>query len=69
MPRLPYDDSADRHTRLLSQGHPGFRAVTARVRREGYSDAQARRIVAAGARNASAGAKRRNPRLLRVKGA
>lgn len=49
--------------------HPGFKAVSAKLQRQGYTKAQADRIVAAGARNASAAAKRRNPRLLTVRGA
>jgi len=49
--------------------HPGFRAVAAKVaRKQGVSSERARAIVAAGARNASASAKKANPRLKRVKG-
>lgn len=53
----------------MSSKHVGFAGAVARVKREGYSDEQARRIVAHAARHASAAAKRRNPRLRRVPGA
>lgn len=48
--------------------HIGFEAAVREVQKEGYSEEQARRIVASRSRNASAAAKRRNPRLMRVKG-
>ena len=51
------------------KAHPGFKAVQEKVMGEGYSREAAGRIVAAAARNASAKAKRANPRLKRVKGA
>ena len=52
----------------MSKAHPGFKAVQAKVEREGYSAKTAAKIVAAGARHASAAAKKRNPRLNRVAG-
>ena len=54
---------------MLFRSHPGFKAVQEKVMGEGYSREAAGRIVAAAARNASAKAKRANPRLKRVKGA
>ena len=49
--------------------HPGFKKAAASIaKREGYSEKRAGAILAAGARKASAGAKRKNPRLKRVKG-
>jgi hypothetical protein len=48
--------------------HVGFEGLVGKLRRQGYSEEQARRIAAHAARSASAAAKRRNPRLLRVKG-
>lgn len=50
--------------------HIGFRGAVKSVQaREGYSAERAARIIAAGARKASAKAKRANPRLKRVRGA
>ncbi len=47
----------------------GFKAAAKSVeRKEGVSKARAGAIIAAGARNASAAAKRKNPNLRRVKG-
>jgi len=47
----------------------GFKAAAAAVaRRQGVSEEAADRIIAAGARNASAKAKRANPNLKKVKG-
>jgi hypothetical protein len=49
--------------------HPGFAAVqTSIARREGVSEERAGAMLAAGTRRASAAAKKRNPRLKRVKG-
>jgi len=49
--------------------HVGFRgAVKSVMAKEGYSKESAEAAIAAGARNASAKAKRKNPRLKRVKG-
>jgi hypothetical protein len=49
--------------------HIGFEGVVRKLKSRGYSEEQARRITAAGARKASAAAKRENPRLRRVAGA
>jgi hypothetical protein len=52
-----------------SAKHPGFKAVQAKIaKKEGVSKERAGAILANAARNASAGAKRANPRLSRVKG-
>lgn len=56
-------------TRRRSTLHPGFRVIARRIaRRQRISEARARAILAAGARNASPAARRRNPRLRRVRG-
>jgi hypothetical protein len=48
--------------------HPGFKAVQARIAaREGVSMQSAGAILANSSRNASAAAKRHNPRLKKVK--
>lgn len=53
----------------MASTHPGFKAAAASIaRREKMPIAQARAVLAAGARRASAKAKRANPRLRRVKG-
>ncbi len=50
--------------------HPGFKAAAAGIaKRQGISKKRAGAILAAGARKASPAAKRRNPRLKRVRGA
>ncbi len=49
--------------------HPGFKAVQAKIAaKQGVSKERAGAMLAARTRAASAGAKRRNPRLKRVKG-
>ncbi len=53
----------------MSDQHPGFKAVQARIAaKEGVSQARAGAILAASSRKASASAKKKNPRLKRVKG-
>lgn len=47
--------------------HPGFKAIQAKIQGEGYSKEAAGAILASKTRNASAAAKKKNPRLLRVK--
>lgn len=48
--------------------HPGFKAVAKKIaRREGISEKRASAILAAATRRASPAAKKRNPRLKRVK--
>lgn len=49
--------------------HVGFKAAQKSIaQRQGISEERAGAILAAGARKASPAAKRRNPRLKRVKG-
>jgi hypothetical protein len=48
--------------------HPGFKGVERKIESEGYSKRAAGAILAKKTREASSGAKRRNPRLKRVKG-
>jgi len=53
----------------MSVKHPGFKAVAARIAaKNNVSKDRAARILAASTRNASATAKRKNPRLKRVPG-
>lgn len=52
---------------LKSNKHPGFASIQKRIQGEGYTKAQAGAILASRTRNASAAAKKRNPRLSRVK--
>ncbi len=52
----------------MSKAHPGFKAVSKKIaRKRGVSAKRARAILAASTRKASKAAKRRNPRLKRVK--
>lgn len=52
-----------------SKAHPGFQAVQAKIaKRQGVSKERAGAMLAAATRRASAKAKRKNPRLKRVKG-
>lgn len=54
---------------MASKAHPGFKAAQASIaKRQGISKDRAGAILAAGARKSSAAAKRKNPRLKRVKG-
>jgi hypothetical protein len=54
---------------LKKKAHPGFKAVAAGIaKKQGISKEKASAIVAAGARKASAAAKKKNPRLKKVKG-
>lgn len=53
----------------MSKAHPGFKANQRKIaRKEGVSMKAAGAIEAKASRNASAKAKRANPRLKRVKG-
>lgn len=52
-----------------SKKHPGFKAVQRKIAgKQGVSMERAGAILAAGTRKASKSAKRKNPRLKRVKG-
>jgi len=54
---------------VLGKKHPGFKAVASSIaKREGVSASAARAILASRTRSASKAAKKRNPRLNRVKG-
>ena len=55
--------------RRMAKGMGFNAAVKSVMRHQGYGKARAARIIAAGARNASAAAKRRNPNLKKVSGA
>lgn len=46
--------------------HPGFKSVQKKIQGEGYSKKAAGAILASKTRAASAGAKKRNPRLKKV---
>lgn len=53
----------------MSKAHPGFAAVQSKIAsKEGVSKKAAGAILAARSRGASASAKKKNPRLMRVKG-
>lgn len=53
----------------MAKKHPGFKSVQRSIaRKEGVSQKAAGAILASASRGASAKAKRRNPRLRRVKG-
>lgn len=52
-----------------SKAHPGFKAVEAKIAAsEGVSKARAGAMLASKTRNASPAAKKKNPRLNKVKG-
>lgn len=54
---------------MATNKHPGFRKVAERIsRKEGIPLKRAKAELAASTRRTSAAAKRRNPRLKRVKG-
>lgn len=51
-----------------SKAHPGFKSVQNKIaKKEGISKDRAGAILASASRNASAGAKKANPRLKKVK--
>lgn len=53
---------------MAKKKHPGFKAVAAKIaRKQGVSGKRARAILAASTRKASPKAKKKNPRLKRVK--
>jgi len=53
---------------MAGKKHPGFAGAVRSVEREGHSKASAERIIGYGKAHASAGAKRKNPRLLKKGG-
>lgn len=48
--------------------HPGFAKVQKKIQGEGYSEKQAGAILANASRKASSAAKKKNPKLNKVKG-
>jgi len=53
----------------MAKKHPGFKAVQSKIaRKQGISKKAAGAILASSTRKASPAAKRKNPRLKRVKG-
>lgn len=54
-------------TKKTSKAHPGFSAVQKKIQKEGYSKKAAGAILANATRNASKAAKKKNPRLKKVK--
>jgi hypothetical protein len=50
----------------MKKAHPGFKAVQKKIEREGYSKKVAGAILAKSSRNASAKAKKANPKLKKV---
>lgn len=57
----------DREYGLMAKAHPGFKAVQSKIAKK-YGMKKAGAILASATRNASAKAKKANPRLKRVKG-
>jgi hypothetical protein len=54
---------------MASAAHPGFKAVQGKIaRQQGVSQDRAGAILAASTRRAGASARRKNPRLNRVRG-
>jgi hypothetical protein len=51
----------------MAEKHPGFKAVQSKIAHEGFSEKVAGAILASRTRHASAAAKKRNPRLKKVK--
>jgi hypothetical protein len=53
----------------VADKHPGFKKAQASIaKKQGVSEGRAGAILAAGARKASTAAKKRNPKLKKVKG-
>lgn len=52
---------------MAKKKHPGFKKVQAKIQNEGYSQEQAGAILASNTRDASTAAKKKNPRLKKVK--
>jgi hypothetical protein len=53
----------------MAKAHPGFKGASASIaRKQGIPIERAKAILASGTRGASTAAKRKNPRLKRVKG-
>lgn len=52
----------------MAKKHPGFKKVQKKIEGEGYSKKAAGAILAKVTRNASKSAKKKNPKLKKVKG-
>ncbi len=53
---------------MAKDKHPGFKAVQGKIEKEGYSAKTAGAILASRTRGASKAAKKKNPKLNKVKG-
>jgi len=53
---------------MATKKHPGFKAVQSKIAKQGYSKKAAGAILASSTRDASAKAKKSNPKLKKVKG-
>lgn len=53
---------------MATKKHPGFKAVQAKIEKEGYGKKAAGAILANATRKSSAKAKAKNPALKKVKG-
>ena len=53
--------------KMASKAHPGFKAVQNKIAKSGYGKKAAGAILANATRKASASAKKKNPKLKRVK--
>lgn len=54
---------------MAKKAHPGFKAAAAGIaKRQGISKSRASAILASAGRKASSSAKRKNPRLNKIKG-
>ncbi len=51
----------------MKSKHPGFKAVQKKIQAEGYSKKQSGAILASKTRSASKSAKKKNPKLNKVK--
>lgn len=52
----------------MAKSHPGFKKVQSKIQKEGYSEKAAGAILANASRKASGKAKKKNPKLRKVKG-
>jgi hypothetical protein len=67
--RKPNEGSDKPKKTKIHMAHPGFKAVQSKIAaKEGVSKDAAGAILASASRNASAGAKKANPALSKVKG-
>lgn len=52
----------------MAKKHPGFKAAQEKIEKEGYSKKSAGAILANASRKVGKGAKKKNPKLKKVKG-